>query len=237
MKLTLFKILFGPVLLLQAAIVKHRTPRLPEPVLDKQGQEGVGKELKLLLLGDSSAAGVGALSSKDSLLGQLIQLLSQEHCLQYQMVAETGKTTAGAIQNVEALPWQKFDVIITALGVNDVTSQVSTKVWRQQQNTLLQMLKDKFQPSKIIVSGLPPMGDFPALPWPLNRYLGAYADTFNQLLIELTAGDSQLYFHSLRAYPEQAKTATDGFHPGPVAYQLWAQKLTDTIVKYNCQLK
>ena len=229
MKLLLIKVLLGPVLLIQGLWIKHKTPRLPEPKIKKQGQVGSGSALKLLLVGDSSAAGVGAATPQDSLLGQLISLLSKSYQLNYRMMAETGKTTAETIEDIKAAPEQKFDVIITALGVNDVTSQVPIKAWRSQQFKLIQLLQQKFSPRLIIMSGLPPVRDFPALPWPLNFYLGLYADQLNEILQQLTAAESQLAFHSLRDYPVEAQAATDGFHPGPKVYQLWAKYLVDII--------
>ena len=230
-KLVVVKVLLAPVLLTQGLWVRHKTPRLSEPVINKQGSEGSGVELKLLLLGDSSAAGVGAETAQDSLLGQLIKLLSNDYQLSYQMLAETGKTTAAIIEDIKALPMQKLDVIITALGVNDVTSQVSFKVWRNQQCELIQLLQQKFSPQQIILSGLPPVSDFPALPWPLNFYLGMYADELDGILQQLIEAETRLDFHSLRDYPVEAQVATDGFHPGPTVYQLWAKYLVDIISK------
>ena len=209
--------------------MRWKTPRLPEPVTSKQGLVGAGPELSLLLIGDSSAAGVGAETAEASLLGQLINLLSQDHRLRYHMLAETGKTTAQTIDDIKALPAQKFDVVISALGVNDVTSQVSIKTWCEQQLDLIQLLKQKFTPQQIIMSGLPPVRDFPALPWPLNSYMGTYADQLDRALLAITEADSTVTFHSLRNYPDEALCASDGFHPGPEVYRLWAMYLVDII--------
>ena len=209
--------------------MRWKTPRLPEPVTNKQGVVGAGPELRLLLLGDSSAAGVGAETAEASLLGQLIKLLSQDHRLSYHMLAETGKTTAQTIDDINALPAGKYDVVITALGVNDVTSQVPIKTWCEQQRDLIQLLQQKFTPDHIIISGLPPVRHFPALPWPLNFYLGLYADTLNEALPEVIAAHERVLFHSLRNYPDEALCASDGFHPGPEVYRLWAMYLVDII--------
>lgn len=229
MKLRLLKFLLAPVLVVQGLWVRWKTPRLAEPVTKKQGLVGSGPELRLLLLGDSSAAGVGAETAEASLLGQLINLLSQDHQLRYHMLAETGKTTAQTIDDIRALPAQKFDVVITALGVNDVTSQVPVKVWCKQQSELIQLIKQKFAPTQIIVSGLPPVRHFPALPWPLNMYMGSYADQLDGALQAITSDDSVVLFHSLRGYPDDAGCASDGFHPSPRVYQLWAKYLVALI--------
>jgi lysophospholipase L1-like esterase len=225
------KVLLAPILLIQGPKVRRNTPTLTEPLIDRQGSVGSGAELRLMLLGDSSAAGVGAETAQDTLLGQLIKLLSQDYQLSYQLVAKTGKTSAEAVAEIKAMPDQKLDVVITALGVNDVTSQVPVKTWYNQQTELIELLQQKFSPRIIIMSGLPPVRDFPALPWPLNFYMGLYADELNRALQKLTASESQVTFHSLRDYPVEAKAATDGFHPGPKVYELWAKYLVDLISK------
>jgi len=223
------KYLLGPFLLLQGLWVRKKTPSLPEPVNKTCGSIGQGKILNLLLLGDSSAAGVGVETAEASLLGQLLQNLSPHYHVNYQMIAKTGQTTAGMIDVLMPLVNKPFDVVITALGVNDVTSQVPVEKWLCQQHELIVLIRQKFSPQKIIVSGLPPVREFPALPWPLNAYMGDWADAFNEALINLCNQHDTVDFQSLRDYPVEAQAAVDGFHPGPVVYSLWAQYLSEGI--------
>ena len=65
-------IALGPVLLWQGQYVRRRTPRLPEASGARVGVTGTGKDLRLLVLGDSSAAGVGVETQSDALLGKTI---------------------------------------------------------------------------------------------------------------------------------------------------------------------
>ena len=230
-KLGVAKVLLGPVLLWQGRRVRRDTPLLPEPVSQKTGQQGQGKPLSLLVLGDSSAAGVGAPNADQSLLGQLVAQLAEEHQVSYQLMAATGKTTADMLAEIPHQAAQHFDVVVTALGVNDVTSQVSLRRWRGQQMALIELIQSQFTPHQTIMSGLPPMHEFPALRWPLNAYLGACANAKDQLLCALLAELEAVHFLSLRGYPDHAEAAVDGFHPGPVVYQLWAQDLVRVIKK------
>lgn len=48
-----------PVIVAQGVIVKQRTPKLLEPIGERQGVVGFGQPLSLLILGDSATAGVG----------------------------------------------------------------------------------------------------------------------------------------------------------------------------------
>ncbi len=131
------KLLLGPVLLLQGKWVRFKTPSLPEPVKVQSGVVGQGKTLRLLLLGDSSAAGVGAPTAEQSLLGQLLAQLSKNHRVHYRLLAKTGQTTAAVLSELSKQQAETFDVVVTALGVNDVTSQVPVNNWLQQQKQLI----------------------------------------------------------------------------------------------------
>ncbi len=70
-------IALGPLLLLQGRHVRRVTPVLPEPPGPRQGRSGAGPALRLLILGDSAAAGVGASTQGEALSGQLVQTLAR----------------------------------------------------------------------------------------------------------------------------------------------------------------
>ena len=55
------KLMLSPLLVAQALLTRARLPRLPEPDGERHGVVGEGAPLRLLILGDSSAAGVGSL--------------------------------------------------------------------------------------------------------------------------------------------------------------------------------
>lgn len=228
MKPVLFKILFGPLLLVQGWWVRMKTPKLPVPEFDQSGVVGEGQVLRLLLLGDSSAAGVGAEHAEQTLLAQLLKNLESQFQVHFQMMAESGRKSLEMLAVLAQEPPQDYDVIITALGVNDVTSQVPRDQWIKQQRHLIENLKIR-NPKSIIMSGLPPVGDFPALPWPLNLFLGGSADVFDQALKKMCDDECGVVFHSLRNYPVTASCASDGFHPGPKTYEIWAEKLATEI--------
>jgi hypothetical protein len=59
----------GPLLLAQGLYVRRKTPLLPEPPGARSGFAGTGRLLRVLILGDSAAAGVGAASQLSALSG------------------------------------------------------------------------------------------------------------------------------------------------------------------------
>ena len=61
-------------------------------------------------------------------------------------------TSFNALQHLEE---QKYDLIVTSIGVNDVTKLISAKSWIKQQKQLFEHIQKRFQPKLIIVSGVP----------------------------------------------------------------------------------
>ncbi len=226
---TLATIGLGPLLLLQARHVRRVTPRLPEASGERQGELGNGPLLRLLIAGDSAAAGVGAELQTQALSGQLAQLLAADFRVSWTLVATTGHTTAQALQQLRELPEARYDVVVTSLGVNDVTGRTPTPLWLRQQAELVELMRQRFQARLVLLSGLPPMHVFPALPQPLRWYLGAQAQRYNMGLQAWSQGRDGLEFLPLDFPPDTALMASDGFHPGPGAYSVWAQQLAGRI--------
>jgi hypothetical protein len=71
------KLVLSPVLVAQAIATRARLPRLPEPAGPRQGVAGRGTPLRLLITGDSSAAGVGVGRQHDALASRLAKGLAE----------------------------------------------------------------------------------------------------------------------------------------------------------------
>lgn len=223
------KIALGPVLLVQGKRTRATTLRLPEADGPRNGVAGVGDPLRLLVVGDSSAAGVGVAHQDQALLGQLVARLSQSGAVEFALNAQTGATTAHTIERLHRAPVQTFDVAAVALGVNDVTSQTKLSDWLDDQHTLRALLRARFGVEHVFVSGIPPMGMFPALPSPLRWFLGRQARVFDRALKNDVDSDAAASFLPLDFFPPKTPMATDGFHPGAEVYEAWAERLAAEI--------
>ncbi|MFW1773054.1 SGNH/GDSL hydrolase family protein [Acinetobacter seifertii] len=228
MWLKLSTLLLLPVIFVQGSKVRKNTPRLLEPKGEREGSIGQGKPLSLLILGDSAAAGVGVETQKNALSGAIIQELQNEFFLQWKLHAKTGDTTRQVFHALQHLEERKYDVIVTSIGVNDVTKLTSAKSWIQQQKQLFEHIQKRFQPKLIIVSGVPPMQHFPALPNPLAWLFGQYAEQMNQKLQQWLAPQSQFKFLQYDIETFQAMNlsmASDGFHPSKEVYEIWGRQI------------
>ena len=226
LKLSTFALL--PVVVIQGVKVRKNTPRLLEASGDRDGLIGQGQPLSLLILGDSAAAGVGVETQQDALSGAIISELKKEYLLDWKLRAKTGDTTKQVYQAIQQLEPKKYDVVVTSVGVNDVTKLISAKTWIKQQKQLFTQIQNHFQPKLIIVSGVPPMQHFPALPNPLAWLFGQYAEQMNQTLKQWLAPQSEFRFIEYDIKNFQAMNlpmASDGFHPSKEIYAIWGQQV------------
>lgn len=214
-----------PVLLAQALYVSTSTRKLPEASGPRSGEAGTGAPLRLLILGDSSAAGVGAAHQDQALSGQLVSRLAQRHLVTWRLEAKTGNTTKDALAHLDRMTSEAFDLAVVALGVNDVIRAVPLELWLNRQKTLINRLKTEFGVTQIFLSGLPPIGAFPLLPHPLRWILGRQAKRFDQHLRGFAVASEGVTVTPLEFDLSVDYMAEDGFHPGPEVYSEWADML------------
>ena len=222
----------APLLLAQGLIVRGTTPRLPEPDGAREGRIGAGQPLRLLILGDSAAAGVGVTSQDHALSGQLQRGLAPHFDLEWRLFATTGDRTADALRRLEAAPDLRCDVVLTSLGVNDVTALRSTSAFLDGQRRLIARLRAVHGAQLCLVSGLPPVHAFPALPQPLRWALGRHARRFDTALAAWCATQPDCEHLAFGELPEASMMASDGFHPGAPIYAQWAAHVATRIRAY-----
>ncbi|MGB3543627.1 SGNH/GDSL hydrolase family protein [Rubrivirga sp.] len=226
------RILLGPVLAVQGKRLYQRIPRMPEPSGDRRGEVGTGPELRLLVVGDSSGAGVGVGTQDEALLGQTVARLAEDRRVTFRLEARHGSTIPRTLQHLRKQEPEPFDDALVALGINDITAGRPLDKWLASYRELVEELRERFSVQRVIVSGLPPIGEFPAIPNPLQWYLGrtarrydaalkAWADTESDIVyidFETVPGDP------LHDVPMAEVMASDGFHPGPKIYDEWGRR-------------
>jgi lysophospholipase L1-like esterase len=243
MLLTAAKLALAPLLILQGRRVRRLATRLPEAAGEREGLLGVGGDgggepLRLLIVGDSATAGVGAAHQREALAGRLAERLCERlpaRGLHWRLVARSGVTTAEALALLEAdgagagtraaAAVFRADVAVLAVGVNDVTGQLPVGRWLQRMEAIAHRLEHEHGARLLVVSGLPPMHLFPALPQPLRWYLGASARRYDRALRRWAVRRPGTVFVPLPAMTDPSLMASDGFHPGPPAYSAWADAL------------
>ncbi len=234
--LLLYKGVLGPILLRQAHQLRKTALRLPEAAGPRMGQENAAAPeatpLRLLVVGDSSAAGVGVDQQHEALAQPLARLLAARtgRAVTWQLVARSGVNTVEAIELVQASEIAPADFIVTALGTNDVTSQRRPGRFLKDYQALVEALFRRSGAAGLVVTGLPPLHILPAAPHPLRWYLGRYAARLDRLLRRWIDQEARARYVSLQwaAVPEEM--ARDRFHPGPLQYRRWVEMVAAQVV-------
>jgi lysophospholipase L1-like esterase len=222
--------LLSPVLIAQALRLRAHALRLPEPPGPRRGETGTGPALRLLILGDSSAAGVGAPHQDKALSGQLVAALAPHRRVTWQLEARTGATSRSLLTALDHMPHRSFDAVLLVLGVNDVTSFAPLRRVLADRTRIAQEVAERFMAPRLIITGIPPLAGFPLLPDPLRWILGRRAARLDAALSQQAteAGHNYLPF----TLPlTRALMAEDGFHPAPLAYTQWADTVATALLQ------
>jgi len=231
--LPLYKITLGPLLLSQARRIRRTALRLPEPGGPREGvipAAGDAKPIRLLFLGDSSAAGVGVDTQAQALASQAAAFLAARTgaAVEWQLIAKSGLNTRELIHYLETHVLKPADVVVTALGVNDVTSQRSARQFVSDYRELIDKVFHAVGARIAIVNGVPPMHILPAAPQPLRWYLGQCASRLDARLREWIATADHLKYVSLQWAARPKEMARDGYHPGLDQYRRWAEMVAES---------
>lgn len=219
----------APWLYFQGNRVRRNTPQLTEAAGERSGTVGNGSPLKLLIVGDSAAAGVGVSHQSQALSGKLVDELKQSHKLTWRLIAKTGRKLSHVLHQIEIAEGDNYDIVVISVGVNDVTAGTSPRLWRRQLLQLLNLIDVRFSPTQIILPMIPPMDRFPALPQPLRWYMGLRTRRLNTVSQNLIANHSSRIFLDINLPLTPDFMAADGFHPNQAANQLWASHIIATI--------
>lgn len=228
-------LLLLPVLIYQGQKVRQEVPRLPEPDGERSGikpaSQSDSPRLKVLILGDSAAAGVGVSKQQQALSGQLLAHLPDNLEVHWQLVAKNGLNLAQINESLSQCQGP-YDVVIVSAGVNDATARTRRHDFLCQLQMLSSQLKKEFAVKKILYTAVPPMQVFPALPQPLRWYLGQRAKRLNSVL-RAHCKKCEIATMMVVDFPFSAEyMADDGFHPSAQGYRLWGGRAAALIKEW-----
>ncbi len=206
--------------------MRRVTPRMPEPPGCRTGTAGSGTLVRLLVAGDSGAAGVGAPTQDQALCGQLVLRLGRHHTVQWCVMAVNGLDSPGLLKLLQEAPCARFDVVVLSMGANDATGLCAPARWARWQNLLADVIEQRFAPALLVHSAVPPMHACLALPQPLRWFMGHWARRMNHSLAGLL---TEQVGRSMHWHPDTTTTlglAADGIHPSPDGYAAWADGLS-----------
>jgi len=215
------KLGLAPLLVAQAVVTRRRTPVLPEAAGPRQGVVGEGPPWRLLVVGDSSAAGVGVERQSRALALPMARRLAADsgRRVHWQLVARSGITTAQALALLREGPPVHADVAVVVTGVNDVVDQVPSHRAVAAREALTNWLRNAAGAHHVVFAPLPPVHQFPALPRPLRWIAGADARRHDRALAAWAATRGDVSHVDVGLRLNRGVMARDGFHPGEPVYR------------------
>lgn len=215
------KLILAPVLVAQAVSTRRRAAVLPEAAGPRTGRIGQGgAALRLLIAGDSSAAGVGVAHQELALAGQLARALHARigRPVRWSLHARSGLTTLQVFDLLRAASPPPADVAVVVSGVNDVTALVPVQRALRQRAALADWLLGQGKARHVVFAPLPPLHRFPLLPEPLRRVLGDDARRHDAALARWAATRADVSHTAIDLELGPEHMAGDGFHPGAPVY-------------------
>ena len=223
------KLAIAPLLIAQAVATRRRALVLPEAAGTRAGRIGdrSGPALRLLVAGDSSAAGVGVADQHDAVVGHLTRDLHRQLgvAVEWTLRARSGLTTRRLHAMLAAEPPPAAEVAVVITGVNDVIDQVSWRRAVRHRAALAAWLLDRCGARHVVFAPLPPIGRFPLLPQPLRRCLGADAARHDAALARWSAERADVSHAAIELELTADVMAPDGFHPGEPVYRICGEAL------------
>ena len=229
------KIALAPLLVAQALATRRRAPVLPEADGEREGSVGGAgaPTLRLLVAGDSSAAGVGVARQEQGVVGHLVRTLHRAtgRRIEWALRARTGLTTRGVHDLLVGGAPFSADVAVVITGVNDVIDQLTTRRAVRDRAALADWLLDAAGVRHVVFAPLPPMHRFPLLPEPLRRVMGGDACRHDAALARWAATRSDVSHAAFALDLDAAGMASDGFHPGEPVYRACGEALAAHVAR------
>lgn len=174
-----------PLYAVEGIRTRLRTPRLRPGTGPYQGRfEGGGTPVRLLVIGDSSVAGVGIGSLENGLAYQLASMLAGRtgRTVEWR-AAGFNSATSNQLREVVVpnLPSQDFTHIYISVGFNDLKNFHSGPKWKKGFGELLYALKAKYPGAKVFWSCLMAPSGVPALTPGLAFVLGLRQPVINKI--------------------------------------------------------
>lgn len=210
-----------PLLFYQAKQIRKTSPRLPaQSSLITLGNG----ENHILLLGESTVAGVGASSSAHTLAGNFYRLLGES--FQIETIGKKGLRVKDALtlylQHRKTLK-SKSKGAILFLGANDCFLLTSPTAFKKEVDALINQIQLCTGAQWIYLAAIPPVHLFPAFSKRMQSFLQAQRSYLQVELEKIALGNPKVIYQETPMDLHPEFFSEDGIHPSDLGYQKIAE--------------
>lgn len=234
MRTSLF-ILGGLVLLLVAywGIKFYLTVQVSKKIIDATTpfvKAGDDTGNSVLVLGDSTAVGIGADLPSESVAGRVSDYLKSDRVENYAVSGAVTSDLNGQMKNA-ALP--RYRLILIQIGGNDIIRFKPAEGAGEELRAAIRNLPDA---EKIVLISAGDVGGATLFPWPVRpfhtRLNTKYHETFARIANE--EGVTYVNFGNSPATKQineksEIYLAADGLHPSSEGYRLWFEEIQSSL--------
>ena len=216
----------SPALLVQARRLKRDTPRLADAALPWSGTLAGPDPIRLLVLGDSTVAGVGVPSQQEALPGNLARLLSAHsgRGVTWDAVGRNGATSRDLLTTfIRPATRQSYDLVFVSIGANDALTIRSRAAFVRDLREVLARLRAASPDAVLLMSSLPAFFRFVLLPNPLRWNLYLHSRSLEAGARAVVSSLPGAFMSPPPPPYTEGFFASDLFHPSAVGYRDWAE--------------
>ncbi len=218
-------LLGGIVLAVEVQLARTGPDLTDDTPLDHDGRVGgEGEALRMVWLGDSTAAGVGATEPRSAIPRLVARSLDRP--VDVVSLAVSGARIGDVVaEQVGGLAKHRPDVVLVSVGANDVTHLTSKSDFRSAYADIEAAVPDG---ALLVVLGVPDMGAPPRLAQPLRALAGLRGRQLDEVVRSIAAEHDAVYVDiaGMTGPTMRSDTgrffAADRYHPSDAGYALWA---------------
>lgn len=220
-----------PFLIREASSIRQHGIKLPS--LAQKLSIGAGNSI-ILILGESTAAGVGASGTEHTLAGNFYRMLGNSWKIEN--IGKNGLRVAKAYElyrNSDCSSLHKLTGLALFLGANDCFKLTSPSTFHKQLKSLIDQISIDLNPDWIYLADIPPVHLFPAFSEKMKSFLCTQRAFLQQEMASLAVSNQKIVFDPISLDLSPDFFSKDQIHPSDLGYQKIAEFAVDGLKQKN----
>ncbi len=187
-------------------------------------------ENTVLVLGDSTAVGIGAERPEESVAGRVSGFLQADSLENY---AVSGAVTSDLNKQRESAKLEQYRLILIQIGGNDIIRFKPAEGVGEELRRTIRNLPDA---EKVVIISAGDVGGATLFPWPVRPFHTRLNNTYHEIFAKVAKEEGVTYVNfgnspatkQINEKPE-IYLAADGLHPSSEGYRLWFEEIQSSL--------